>query len=431
MKCKLMMVAMIAALALPAAAENIIKNPGFEQEGINGAPFLDWFANQLGCMPQKFGVDAAGQAIFHYICGCGADLGLQKPLVGEICPKCARISVAEETGGWYQQNADYVKVAPGRHGRGVMFDIPLVVGQNQGVRLISGLVKIKRDWPYELTAAFKTEGPTMLRVFVECYRTMDAEKTPGSYEFKKDVKDIGEDGDAGDVPGEAAAAKNGEKKDDAEPKDAEAAPTRVVLFEQNEDGTLVAREVGVGPAKDGADKKAEAATKDGANTPPRVAPADQTGDGVAGTAAAATEAKVVKPEKESADKPGKPAPDATAPDAKATGALPAPGEGAPSSLPLEKSYRSNVIAGSSGGWSTVQRIFMAPPRYKTDYLQVKLYAYMPTMDPNAIGKAYWDEVVVRPLTPAEASAWIAKQKPKKDKRFSEGPYKSKKDKEKK
>ena len=208
------------------------------------------------------------------------------------------------------------------------------------------------------------------------------------------------------------------------------------MFEQAEDGTLRAVEAkveGAAPKGDAAAEPAPAADKKDDPKVVLINPAD-------GAAAKESVAEVKTEVKDPAEAkaPEAKAPDAKAADAKAAAAKAPDGKpvpkasaiGAPGSIPLEKSYRVNVIAGSSGGWSTISRVFMAPPRYKTDYLQVKLYAYMPTMDMNSIGKAYWDDVIVRPLSPADASAWIAKQKPKKDKRFSEGVYKSKKDKEK-
>ena len=317
-----MFIAFLAAAAPALASDNIIVNGGFERDGKEGNLFEGWSANIMGYMPRVVGRDEKGQAIFHYICGCGADLGTKKPWAGLMCPQCGRISVAEETGSWYDNNASCVKIGPGRHGRGCMFEIPWVVGANQGVRLVSNLVPMKRDWPYEITVSSRTEGPTLLRVFVECYRVVDGDKdrSPGTYDFKEDDSKETDD-----------ASGNSDKPDDANAAASEDAP-----------------------------KPAEPQTK--AITPPDVA----------GT--------VMKE--------------------------------------VEKTFRSNLLIGSSSGWKSSSQIFMAPPRYKTDYLQVKLYAYMPTMDMNSKGKAYWDDVIVRPLTPAEAKQWLAKQKSKKDKRFN-------------
>jgi len=317
------------------AATNIIKNGGFEREGANGNLFEGWSANMMGYMPRVFGRDALGQAIFHYICGCGYDLGTEKPFAGLMCPNCGRVSVAEETGSWYDDNADFVKVGPGRHGRGCMFDIPLIVGQNEGVRIISDLVKIKRDWPYEITVSARTEGPTAIKVFVECYKVVDDEVSPGTYDFKKDPNEEGEEG-------------------------------------------------GEGAEKPKASDSAKAL----------------------GKVDAALEKLKAKAEAEAAKNPSGIDPKAEKAGA-ASGAKP---------IKIEKTYRVNFAMGGSA-WHTASRIFMAPPRYKTDYLQVKLYAFMPVMQSNGNGKAYWDDVVVRPLSMSEAKAWWAKQKPKKDKRF--------------
>jgi len=325
------------SFSFPAeSATNIIKNGGFEREGTNGNLFEGWSANMMGYMPRVFGRDALGQAIFHYICGCGCDLGAEKPFAGLMCPNCGRVSVAEETGSWYDDNGEFVKMGTGRHGKGCMFDIPLIVGQNEGVRIVSDLVKIKRDWPYEVTVAARTEGPTAIRVFVECYKVVDEEVSPGTYDFKKDVdEEGGEGGDDGEKPEEKDPGKAASKLDAALEK---------------------------------AKAKAEA---EAAKNPSGIDPKAGKSSGSAATA---------KP------------------------------------VQVEKTYRVNILM-KGGGWSTCERIFMAPPRYKTDYLQVKLYAYMPVMQSDGNGKAYWDNVIVRPLSLSEAKAWWAKEKPKKDKRF--------------
>ncbi len=77
---------------------------------------------------------------------------------------------------------------------------------------------------------------------------------------------------------------------------------------------------------------------------------------------------------------------------------------------IEKCYRKQIPFGSPGGWKQKGEIFMPPPRYAIDMIQVKLYAFMP-------GEAYFDNVVVRPLSTYEAQKWLATRKKKKDKRF--------------
>ena len=77
---------------------------------------------------------------------------------------------------------------------------------------------------------------------------------------------------------------------------------------------------------------------------------------------------------------------------------------------VEKKYRVNVNIGTSASWTSVERTFIPPPNYKVDFIQIKLYGYFP-------GECYFDNIVVRPLSPTEAKEWLAKQKPRKDKRF--------------
>jgi len=313
MKLKLAVLAVCVAVSLPAVAAqwpmNVIKNGDFEKEGYTGQLFLGWNANMMGYMPRAFGKDDKGRNILHYICGCGYDLGLKKPWVGLICPKCFRVSVAEETGSWYDGNPNYVKAVNGKAGRCVFFDIPKDIGENQGVRLISDLVKVKRDWPYQVTADCWSEGPVQ-RIFIEAYRLVGPgeERTPGSKDFTLEEGEEGEAAPADDARKDEAKPDETTKADDANPSEATGAKKDDLL-----------------PGKD---------------------------------------------------------------------------------LEVEKTYRVNEVA--AGG--RVDRTFMPPKRYKIDFIQVKLYGYMP-------GKCYFDNVVVRPLTPQEAAKWVAQQKPKKDKRF--------------
>jgi len=84
---------------------------------------------------------------------------------------------------------------------------------------------------------------------------------------------------------------------------------------------------------------------------------------------------------------------------------------------IEKCYRKQIAIGSPDSWKHYEVTFMPPPRYEIDWILVKLYAFVPTETAPFPSEAYFDNVEVRPLSPREAQSWIAKQKPKKDKRF--------------
>ncbi|NQT20186.1 MAG: hypothetical protein HQ592_10820 [Planctomycetes bacterium] len=294
MKLKLLITAALVAVALvaaapPAAAEgNIIRNGKFEQGPGDeyGPPY--WNTGIMGFMPKIVGKDDNGDNIYNYICGCGHNMGPTKPEVGVRCEKCRRYSIAEETGGWYNDNHNLVKLGPGKgSGYGIKMTLPKAIGENQGTRCVSDIVHVRRDWPYELSLDVRTKG-AVVRVWAEGYR----------------YADVARDSTKDDVDAEE---ENKDVKDDDNDDDA---------LQSTQSMTRV----------------------------------------------------------------------------------------------IEKCYRAQINFGSPGGWTRKSRIFMPPERYKVDFFQVKLYAYMP-------GEAYFDNVVLRPLSSYEANKWMSTRKKKKDKRF--------------
>ena len=284
MKLKVLIVAVVVAAALPAAGRgNIIRNGNFEGGPAKKFGFPGWHTAIMGYTPKIMGKDDDGKNIYNYICSCGHNHGPIKPEVAVVCPGCKRYSIAEETGGWYDQNHEYVTLGRGRTGYGVKMTLSKGVGENQGVRCVSDLVRVSSNWPYSFSVDAKAKGAN-IRVFVEGYRYARPD-----YDDEKN-----EDEDEDD------------EEDEEEPEEA-------------------------------AGTKGEA-------------------------------------------------------------------------LRIEKCYRKQINFGSPGGWTRKQENFMPPKRYEIEFLQVKLYAYMP-------GEAFFDNVVVRPLSPGEARQWLASQKDKKEKKF--------------
>ena len=268
MKMRLLAVAVLSLAVLGAGPDgNIIRNGDFEKGDKYGIP--GWHANIMGYMPRETGKDADGNTLFEYVCGCGEVLGNLKPWAGLTCPKCGRYSIAEESGSWYNKNEDCVSLDEAKSGKALHYVLPKAVGENQGVRVVSDLYRVKRNWPYEITAQMKGDG-SVIRIFVECYRIVPEDKKPSMKDKATKC--------SGDIP------------------------------------------------------------------------------------------------------------------------------------QIEKTYRAHINCGG-GGWKTESKTFLPPPKYAFDYLQVKLYAYMP-------GEAWFDNIVVRPLMPAEAKTWLDAQKKKKDDRFN-------------
>jgi hypothetical protein len=148
-------------------AGNMVANGGFERVDEQGRPDY-WHVQLTDFMPETTR-NADGTRAYRYKCGCGHDLGPAKPWAGLICPKCGGWISGEECGSWYLKNHERVSVVPGGHNRCVKFDLPTSVGNNQGVRIFSRLMRAKRGWGYKLrfrVKAYKAHP----RVFVEGYR---------------------------------------------------------------------------------------------------------------------------------------------------------------------------------------------------------------------------------------------------------------------
>jgi hypothetical protein len=175
---RILLAALIVCLAVgPAlAAGNLVANGSFEKG--KDAP-LGWHIKLTDFMPQK-----QGDGSFRYICACGHDLGDGKPYCGLLCPKCGGYISGEECGAWYVRNHERVSLDGGRSGRGLKFTLPTNVGNNQGVRVFSYMIKAKRGWGYKLSFDTRARGAHP-RVFVECFRHLEAPRSfvwNGGYE---------------------------------------------------------------------------------------------------------------------------------------------------------------------------------------------------------------------------------------------------------
>jgi len=164
---------LVALAATPAAARNMIRNGNFEKGGV----YPDgWYVRLTDFMPETTRHDGGARS-YNYICACGHNLGEWKPWCGLFCPKCKGFISGEECGSWYVRNHERVSLVEGRSGKCIKFTLPRNVGNNQGVRVFSALVKAKPGWGYILTFDARTSH-SIARVFVECYREI---KREGSY----------------------------------------------------------------------------------------------------------------------------------------------------------------------------------------------------------------------------------------------------------
>jgi hypothetical protein len=164
--CALLCIAASGALA----ATNLVENGTFSKADQDKLP-EGWYCRLADYMPKEQ-VNANGIKSYRYICGCGQDLGDVKPWCGLFCPKCKGFIGGEESGDWYAKNHERVSL----DGGAVKFTLDKSTGENQGVRIFSHLIKVKRGWGYRLSFKTRTKG-SIARVFVECFRYPDKVKS--------------------------------------------------------------------------------------------------------------------------------------------------------------------------------------------------------------------------------------------------------------
>jgi hypothetical protein len=102
-----------------------------------------------------------------------------------VCPQCERLNPGlEDSGELYQQNDQYVTLVSHDRGKAIRFNLPQSVGNNQGVRMVSDLIKAERSAGYEISFNAISEA-SHLRVFVEGFRLK-----PDDQEAAKWVKSL-------------------------------------------------------------------------------------------------------------------------------------------------------------------------------------------------------------------------------------------------
>ena len=159
---RILLPALILCLLAPSAfaAANLVRNGDF------GEGLKYWHIHLTDFMPETIRDGDARR--YRYLCACGNDLGEYKPWIGLTCPKCRGFLSGEECGKWYVENHTRVSLDDGPSGKCIRFDLPTNVGNNQGVRVFSHLIKAKPGWGYKLTFYAKA-AKAHPRVFVETY----------------------------------------------------------------------------------------------------------------------------------------------------------------------------------------------------------------------------------------------------------------------
>jgi hypothetical protein len=179
------LIAAAAVLLAPGSlrSTNMVPNGNFEQG--SGVP-AQWHV-RLSDYRVRTVTSPEGRRVREYLCGCGRVLGNTRPWAGLTCGGCGGWMGGEESGKWYIHNHRCVSLVPGRRGRGVKFTLPTAVGNNQGVRIYSRLVKVKPGWGYRISFYAKAKR-SVARVFVECYR---ARRVPDGFTADRRLEPTG------------------------------------------------------------------------------------------------------------------------------------------------------------------------------------------------------------------------------------------------
>ena len=162
------------------AGQNLLSNGGFEKGLNEGGEPIGWHTKLTSIIPEPEYTDPENKkgrtGEVHFKCGCGHDWGTVRPWAMLVCQQCRHTNTGlEDSGAVYMKNHEYVEVVPGKAGKAVRVTLSRTVGNNQGVRVISHLVKAERESGYEIAFDAISTGPH-LRVFVEGFRETDVDK---------------------------------------------------------------------------------------------------------------------------------------------------------------------------------------------------------------------------------------------------------------
>jgi len=165
--------------AFAAGRDEMPANGRFEQVDKDNPDMpIAWNARFADFMPDKR-KDEDGRTVYHYVLSSGVDMGTVKPWVGLRCPKTGAFISGEESGDWYAENHLIVKRDRGRSGAGLKMDIPGSVGANQGCRIMSDVIPVKRDTGFHFTGDVRTTGGASAMIFIEAYRYRRSDRTEG------------------------------------------------------------------------------------------------------------------------------------------------------------------------------------------------------------------------------------------------------------
>lgn len=172
-----MLMATAAALAGAGSPANLLTNGAFEKGVTKDGEPVGWHTKITSVTPIPEYRDPENKkgrtGVMNFKCGCEHDWGTVRPWVGLHCVNCGRLHTGlEDSSAYYMENENWVQLVPGRRGQGIGFDMPQEVGDVQGARIFSDLIKVDRSAGYEIAFDAISEKPH-IRVFVEGFKLVN------------------------------------------------------------------------------------------------------------------------------------------------------------------------------------------------------------------------------------------------------------------
>lgn len=170
-----------ASLAASRKPQDLLTNGTFERWDEETGEPLGWHTRITSVIPIPEYRDPENKkgrtGVTSFKCGCGYMWGNVRPWTNLVCPQCKQMNHGlEDSADFYDRNYESVESVAGKSGKaaaGIKMSEP--VGNNQGVRVISKLVKAERGAGYEISFDAKSSGPH-LRVFVEGFEVKPEDK---------------------------------------------------------------------------------------------------------------------------------------------------------------------------------------------------------------------------------------------------------------
>jgi len=181
-KWTLAVVVALALLSIGASRKpkNLLTNGTFERWSKETQEPKGWHTRITSVIPIPEYTDPANKkgrtGVTHFKCGCGYMWGTVRPWTNLICPECGQMNHGlEDSAAMYDLNYESVEPIRGKSGKAAGIEMSAPVGNNQGVRIISMLVKAERGAGYKISFDARSGGPH-LRVFVEGFQLKPKDK---------------------------------------------------------------------------------------------------------------------------------------------------------------------------------------------------------------------------------------------------------------